>query len=265
MKPQILIVEDDHNTLITLAYLIEHAGYGVTQAADGKRACDLLQSHQYNVVLTDIVLGEVSGIDVLLTARAQPYLPEVILLTGHGTLDTAMAAVNAGAFAYLLKPCVDSKLLAALQKAVNHHMSEQDIREAAAHLLDVLAQKQSTTTLSNNQTLPYHEGMRGSSHMLCVGHLLIGGTHHDVSINGVPIPLTPIEHALLSYLAHHAGKVCRYKDIIYSTHHLDTNNADAQILLAPHVRNLRKKLGASAIETARGTGYILALQSTEEP
>jgi DNA-binding response OmpR family regulator len=263
MKHHILIVEDDHNTLMTLAYLIEHAGYAVTQAADGKTACHLLKSQSFAVVLTDIILGDVSGIDVLLTARSQASRPEVILLTGHGSLDTAMAAVNEGAFAYLLKPCFDSTLLASIEKAVKQHVGEQEIQLAAANLFHALTHRQSPgveTAPAPSATQPFPSFAPMDKGTKRVGNLGIGDTHHDVTVGGVSVPLTPIEYALLSYLAQYPGKVCRYRDIIYATHQLETNNADAQILLAPHIRNLRQKLGASSIETARGIGYILVAQ-----
>jgi DNA-binding response OmpR family regulator len=265
MKPHVLVVEDDDNTRMTLAYLIQHAGYNVTQAHDGETALELLEQKTFHVVLTDIILGNVSGIDVLHAARHQLYRPEVILLTGHGSLDTAIDAVNEGAFAYLLKPCVDDKILSCIEGAAQRHTSERQIRDAAENLIKVLHHHTSRTTDSDarNPAPGTSPATASTQEMVRVGELAIGKTRHEVTFQGKYILLTPIEYALLSYLAQHVGSVCGYQDIIQVTHQLDTNDADAQMLLGPHIRNLRKKLAPAYIITVRGAGYKLVAPAEE--
>lgn len=139
MKPHILLVEDDQNTSIALGYWLQQAGYRVTRAPDGETAFDLLENDVYDVVLTDIVLGDIDGIEVLQAARMQDYHPEVLILTGHGTLDTAIAAIRAGAYDYLVKPCDEDELLRQLNGAVQRRMVEKRRRMVERQLIDSAA------------------------------------------------------------------------------------------------------------------------------
>ena len=85
-------------------------------------AGQMLYEREYEVVLTDLMLPDGSGLDVLQVARARPYLPETLLITAYGTIDSAVEAVKSGAFDYLVKPVDDARLLACIQRAIN--MSE---------------------------------------------------------------------------------------------------------------------------------------------
>jgi two-component system, OmpR family, response regulator len=258
MKAHILIVEDDHDARTTLAYRLQYAGYQVTQAPDGETAIELLESDTFDLVLTDIVMRDVTGMEVLHTARMQAYLPAVILLTGHGSLETAITAVREGAFDYLLKPCDPDDLLACIEGAIQRHTAEQQLSRAAtalftsrtsytpAHTTPAMA------TEEESAPPPRQSSRQGAIHL---GALTIGGLRQEVQLHNNPIRVTPIEYAVLRYLAERPGQVQNYADIVRFSHKLDVNNDEAKIMLKTHVRNLRKKLGAGYIETERGIGY----------
>jgi DNA-binding response OmpR family regulator len=135
MKTRILLVEDDAKLRRTLAAWITHAGYDVTQAADGETAIRLLTMETFAVVVTDLVMGGLGGLDVLQATSCLHVRPAVILLTGQGTLESAMAALRAGAFDYLLKPCSGSELLLRIAAAVAHVEADRQVRSALEALL----------------------------------------------------------------------------------------------------------------------------------
>jgi len=257
MKQHILLVEDDTKARSMLAYLLQHSGYHVTQAASGETALDLLEREPFMVVLTDIVMGDVDGIEVLHTARLQSYRPAVILLTGHGTLESCQAALRAGAYDYLLKPCTDDELLACVARAVEHQQTEQRLREAAS-LITTLYQadteriKRPADGASDNAP-----PVRKIPTPLRIGALTIGASRKNVTLNENPVHVTPIEYTLLCCLAETPGSVRTYSDIVRYTHGLETDEAEAQILLRVHISNLRKKLSPANIVNNRGTGYML--------
>ncbi len=266
-KAHILVVEDDEITRITLARLLQYAGYHVTQASDGGQAVDLLDREPFDVVLTDIVMGEIDGIEVLHTARLQPYHPHVILLTGHGTLDTAIAALRSGAYDYLTKPCDDEMLMVIVEGAVQKRLEENNMREAASLIKQFYDQKlgghhnRRDTDAEPVRSEPDQPG----AVVLWVGDLAIGPTRHEVLVAGQPILLTPIEYELLHFLAETPGEVRTYREIIRHTHRFEADDADAQMLVKQHIRNLRKKVPAEYLVNERGVGYKLVDSNAPAP
>lgn len=119
---RILLVEDDDAARFSLARVLERVGYQVEAVADGETAVALLDpaaaGRHFDLVLTDLVMREIDGIEVLDHARKLADPPEVILLTGYGTLQTAIDALRAGAFDYLLKPCKPDDLLRCIERAM---------------------------------------------------------------------------------------------------------------------------------------------------
>lgn len=260
MNAHILVVEDDHDARNTLAYLLKYTGYQVTQAADGETAIDLLEKAVFDVVLSDIVLGEVSGMEVLQAARKQPYVPEVILLTGHASLDTAILAVRQEAYDYLLKPCMDDDLLSCVEAAVQRHLAERQVRDATHKLITALSVQAASESRAKEEPQPQPmsaaQQQRGV-YPMHIGNLSIGNSRYKVFFKGTPLQITLIEYDLLHYLAETPGQPRAYGDIVRHTHKIDCNDAEARTLLSPHLRNLRKKFDPTYLVTIRGTGYML--------
>lgn len=259
MKAHILVVEDDLKARTKLAYRLEFEGYRVTQSPDGESAVELMHNDTFDVILTDIVMGHVNGIDVLQVARQMTYRPAVILLTGHGSLETCIDALRTGAYDYLLKPCSPEKLLTCVEGAVQRHTAEHHLQKAAM-ILSGPSQSEGilqTELYASTSRLDLATTLAAPPHPMRIGKLTIGNTRHEVWLDGKSVRLTPIEYAMLHYLAQRNGQVCRYSDIVRYTHGMETNDADAQTLLRTHLRNLRKKLLPSYFVNDRGRGYML--------
>ncbi|MGD8699610.1 MAG: sigma-54 dependent transcriptional regulator [Gemmatimonadales bacterium] len=117
-KPRILVVDDEESLVETLSVLLRREGFNVISALSGVEAIDRL-ADKPDVVLTDIRMPKVSGIDVLTEARNRhPDVP-VVLMTAQASLQSAIQAVNQGAFYYVQKPFTNDELLAILSKAVD--------------------------------------------------------------------------------------------------------------------------------------------------
>lgn len=121
---RLLLVEDDESLRLTLALILRRAGYHVDEASDAEAACRwLAQSEQgdsYHVVLTDLLLPDSDGIEVLREARRLTNPPEVVILTGAGATEALANAARLGAFDFLLKPCRPDILLQSVAKASQH-------------------------------------------------------------------------------------------------------------------------------------------------
>jgi DNA-binding NtrC family response regulator len=124
----ILVVDNEHSVRMTLALLLKGQGHQVAEAADGRAAIEKLREEPISLIITDLKMAEVSGLDVLREAKALRPEAGVILLTGHGTIESAVEAMRLGAFDYVTKPFESSELLHRVQNALNHHQLVSEVR-----------------------------------------------------------------------------------------------------------------------------------------
>lgn len=126
MQARILIIDDNLKWCKSLAQNFEDRGYQAVYATNGKEAHELLARNQIDLVLLDIMLGEEHGVDLLKKLLLlQPQLP-VIMITGFGSIDTAVQSIKLGAFDYITKPLDFEKLLQRVQNAIKMtHSREQ--------------------------------------------------------------------------------------------------------------------------------------------
>jgi DNA-binding NtrC family response regulator len=136
MPTNILLVDDEEDFVEMLALRLEAAGGKVSKAYDGQQCLDLLDREAIDVVILDIKMPGMDGIQALKTIKCRHPLVEVILLTGHGTTETAIKGMKLGAYDYLLKPADFDDLLEKLAGA-SKKKQEQDerIRKAEAREL----------------------------------------------------------------------------------------------------------------------------------
>ncbi len=129
----VLIVDDELNIRRVLAAMLKRDGYDVTTAADGEQALAVLQRTPIHVVVTDLVMPRLGGMELLARVRAEyPDIP-VILITAHGTVDSAVAALKAGAFDYVTKPFEQEELRKVIAKAVRaNDLERRNLHEGAS-------------------------------------------------------------------------------------------------------------------------------------
>ena len=132
----ILLVDDEKDFVEMLAMRLEDEGEKVTSAFDGQTCLDMLAQEPIDVVILDIKMPGMDGIQTLRTIKTRHPLVEVILLTGHGSTETAIEGMKLGAFDYLLKPA-DFDELKSILAGARQKKEEQDerIRQAEARRL----------------------------------------------------------------------------------------------------------------------------------
>ena len=116
----LLLVDDDEAFRLVLAGELSYRGFDVTTAKSGQQALTYLGKNQPDVILLDLQLPDLSGLDVLKGARTMSPGSEVLMLTGHGSMDTAIEAIRMGAFDYVSKPCPLDELEVRIQRAMEH-------------------------------------------------------------------------------------------------------------------------------------------------
>ncbi|MDA0589704.1 MAG: sigma-54 dependent transcriptional regulator [Planctomycetota bacterium] len=114
---RVLVVDDDENHAEAVADSLEPHGYECQVAGSGEKGLALIESDEFDVVITDLKMGEIDGLELLQKAKEELPDAEVILLTGHSSFKSALAAGQAGAFMYLTKPVDISELRQAVERA----------------------------------------------------------------------------------------------------------------------------------------------------
>ena len=134
MPPRLLIVDDEESVAITLAAILEMDGFNVGTALSGPAALKQIEDEVFDVILTDLHLDDFDGLDVLAAARRRSPDPVVIVLTGYGSLESAMSALRDGAYDYLLKPVGVEDLRGTVARGIERRGLGQQVRERIGEL-----------------------------------------------------------------------------------------------------------------------------------
>ncbi len=133
----ILLVDDDSSVRRVLQFKLQKQGYAVVTAADGPQALDALKEQPFDLLLSDIRMPKMDGLELLENARTiQPNI-KIILITAHATVTQAVQAVKLGAFDYITKPFDDEELFVAIDKALRFEMLESENRKLRSKLKKV--------------------------------------------------------------------------------------------------------------------------------
>jgi two-component system KDP operon response regulator KdpE len=204
---RVLVIEDEPQMRFALRRYLDESGYTVRDAEDGASALARFASFKPDVVLLDLMLPDMNGVDVCREIRAGSETP-IIVLSALGEEKTKVQALDEGADDYLTKPFGMDELLARLRVALRHGSS-----------------------------------MRTSHPIIEAGSLRVDLEHRRVSRDGTEISLTPTEYGLLKYLATNAGKVLTHPMIlraVWGAEYEDTG------VLRTCISELRAKIEADA-------------------
>jgi DNA-binding NtrC family response regulator len=142
MKIRILLVDDEKEFVETLAERLRTRGFYVTEAFSGDEALEKLKEFNFDVTILDVLMPGMSGIEALREIKKLKPLTEVLMLTGHATIETAIEGMKMGAFDFLLKPC---KMDILLEKITEAHERKSEHEE---RIRKAMVDKLSTSPLS---------------------------------------------------------------------------------------------------------------------
>ncbi len=261
---RILVVDDEAAERITLGEVLRLEGYRVELAASGEAA--LLTAQQngpFDVVVLDLRLPGMDGVQVLEHLHA--FAPEtvVILITGYGTLETAIQAMRKGAYDYLLKPCPVEEILAAVRRGVTDLEKERHRRALMGKLQATLQE-----LVTRETGVPLEPEPLETERFLQVDAVLVDRAKHLVTLHGAPVELTPTEFRLLECLMMRVDEVCTPQNLVRCAQGYEADPWGARSIVRVHVRRLRRKLEPDPehpcyILNVRGVGYMFASVSPE--
>lgn len=254
---RILIVEDEEKIARFVTLELEHEGYQVEHAADGRTAVDLALERDYDLILLDVLLPQLNGMEVLRRVRKHKDVP-VIMVTARDAVMDKVAGLDAGADDYLTKPFAIEELFARIRVA----LKRSEAVRAASGVGGVGADVASGTGVSAAAIPTVSDLAQASASpspaTLTVGSVVLDPDRREVTVGGSPIVLTAREFDVLALLMAHAGTVLTRERIAHEAlgyeYVGDTNNVDV------HIAHLRAKIedagGARIIQTVRGVGYV---------
>jgi two-component system, NtrC family, response regulator AtoC len=210
--PHVLIVDDELNIRRVLAAMLAREGYEVTTAEDGEQALAVLQKTPVHVVVTDLVMPRVGGMELLQRIGADfPDVP-VIMITAHGTVDSAVAALKAGAFDYITKPFEQDELKKIIAKATRaHDLERQNVHSGPAEgdrpplVGQSLAMRQIddiVAKVADSPSTVLITGESGTGKELIARELHQRSSRHDkplIKVNCAAIPKDLVESELFGY------------------------------------------------------------------
>lgn len=253
---RILIVEDEEKIARFVTLELEHEGYQVEHAADGRTAVDLALERNYDLILLDMLLPQLNGMEVLRRIRKHKDVP-VIMVTARDAVMDKVAGLDAGADDYLTKPFAIEELFARIRVALKRSEAVRAASGAGAGTGMAAGAGGDAAAIP-----PVSDSTRASAlpspAALTVDSVALDPDRREVMVGGSPIVLTAREFDVLALLMAHAGTVLTRERIAHEAlgyeYVGDTNNVDV------HIAHLRAKIedagGARIIQTVRGVGYV---------
>ena len=220
--PKILLVEDEEKLARVVELELRYEGYEVEKAFDGREGLEKALSGDFDLVLLDIMLPSLSGMEVLRRLRRESQVP-VIMVTARDSVVDKVSGLDLGADDYITKPFEYEELLARIRAALR----KRPVRQESA--------------------------------VLTAGPLTMDPERHEVTVKGTPVELTRREFDLLRYLLENKEKVISRESLLDNVWGFDfvgeTNAVDV------YIRFLRAKIdeafGIKLIHTVRGVGYVI--------
>lgn len=254
---RILIVEDEEKIARFVTLELEHEGYQVEHAADGRTAVDLALERNYDLILLDVLLPQLNGMEVLRRVRKHKDVP-VIMVTARDAVMDKVAGLDAGADDYLTKPFAIEELFARIRVA----LKRSEAVRAASGVGGIGTGASGGTGVGATAMPPVSDSTQVSASLspatLAAGSVVLDPDRREVTVGGSPIALTAREFDVLALLMAHAGSVLTRERIAHEAlgyeYVGDTNNVDV------HIAHLRAKIedagSARIIQTVRGVGYV---------
>jgi two-component system KDP operon response regulator KdpE len=265
-EARILIVDDDANVLLALSRSLKLRGYTtVDEAHSGAEALEKITRLPYDVMMLDIRMPEMDGMEVLQKAQQiRPNLP-VIILTGHAAMESALAALKSGMVVdYLMKPASLDQVEAAIRKALRRRLTELQQQHSLETAIAALEQLKTESPFPSTGGIPLpierflHAGPVSLDRDNRQATLQWEGKTHTTV-------LTASEENILALLMSKPGDVYSSRRIARDALSYVLNEVEAKSIVHPHIVRLRRKIEKDSkhpglIRTVRGKGYTLNLE-----
>lgn len=234
MKHNILIVDDEPVARQSLTDILKLEGYMVAAVANGQAAVEHVRTHAVDLMVVDLKMPGMDGLEVIQVVNQTSPETEIILLTAHASMESAVQALRLRIHDYLSKPASPPQILASVKKGLSRRTNKNKNISTGETTQDVYTLKDGTSIDLSRRQIKFKNKMEH---------------------------LTPAEGRLLRILMENEGKVFSHRELVLLVQGYDTSQQEAPEILRPLVSRLRHKLEAfpslsEKVVSVRGTGYL---------
>lgn len=258
-EARLLVVDDEPNIRWALGHALRLLGFVVEEASSGEEALALLERKSYDLMVLDMRMPGMDGVEVM--SRAHELYPDllIVILTGHATLDSAIAAVRSEAVDYLLKPATVQQIAETVSRSLQKRAEQQHrqhLVKLVGQALEVLRQTAPPATPGSNIE---------AEHLLHLNPLTLDRVRRLLTITSdqvYTIQLTEGETMIMTKLMMYPDQILSCRELIHPGWNYEMNEREAQGVVRPHISRLRRKISAIKpnpilIHTIRKRGYLL--------
>jgi DNA-binding response OmpR family regulator len=240
MKSNILIVDDEPVARQSLMDILKLEGYNVMALPNGQAAVEHVRTHPVDLMIVDMRMPGMSGLEVVQVVNQVSPETEVILLTAYGSTDSAIQALRLRIHDYLLKPASPAQVIQSVKKGLARRSAKLRIKSGSVDTVE---------TDDAIQEFAFKDGT------------VVDLSRRQIRYKNKTEHLTPAEGRLLQILMRNEGKVFSHRELVLLVQGYDTSQREAPEILRPLVSRLRHKLEqfpalAERVSSVRGTGYI---------
>ncbi len=242
-KGNILVVDDEQIERQTLTDILRLEGYHVSAAANGEAALDYIRHNPVDLILLDLRMPGMSGLDVIKVLNRTTPDVEIIMLTAHGSMDSAIEALRSRIQDYLLKPASPTLILESVARGMGRRNAKLQPRG-----------ERDVTNNESNNGISLRDGT------------VVDFNRRQIRSGARTVFLTPAEGRLLKIFSENIGKVFSHRELVLLVQGYSTSQQEAPEIMRPLVSRLRQKLSwipaiMKRIVSVRGTGYVFEKES----
>jgi DNA-binding response OmpR family regulator len=259
---RILIVDDERTTRLSLSEIFSLRGATTSTAADGAEALDQIKQTPFDLIILDVKMPGVSGLQVLEYVQEHAPGTVCVLLTAHATIDSAIRALRQGAFDYVLKPAQPKAIIEVVERGLAKR--QEFLRRKS--LVDLMEQTveafKAGSPVPQTPLPPQAVVAPAGSLELNAGNIFADVHRREAKLDDRLLDLTPTEFDTLVYFIRNAERVVSCRDLVKAVHGYDTTENAARPIMRVHIHRLRQKIEVNAANperllTIRSAGYML--------
>ena len=259
---RLLIVDDEKAMRLSLSEIFRMRGAQVATAADGREAVELLNEHDFDLMLLDLKMPGMSGMQVLEVAQKVRPGTVVILLTAFATLDSAIAALRRGAHDYLLKPCEPRALIAGVERGLAKR-GEFRRRQSLVGLMEQTVSALKTAPTASPVPTPPPPG---GEELLGAADLTIDLKKRLALMGNQTLTLSPTEFNVLVHFVRNPDRAITCSELVREGLRYESTEQEARPVIRVHIHRLRQKIEADPdnpkkLVTVRAAGYMLVTET----
>lgn len=261
--PTILLVDSEQANAKSLSYKLDKLGYRLQIVHSGNDALTQLKAHTFDLVLLDLYMPDIDGLQVLTVA--QKLAPDTIfvILTAFGTLDSAVTALRQGAFDYLLKSCPVNDVIETVQRGLQKRQKLKQQKQLIGLLREALAD----ISVDGKRFVMTRDA---ASRLVSMGAITLDTQWRAAIVEGKLVRLSATEYKIMTCFAQTPNQALSCQELVKHTHKVAMDEQDARSIIRMHIYRLRRKLEPDPnnpryIRSVRGVGYIFIQDPDRDP